>query len=55
MYNTRYTINMPNLVDTYIKTLTEKELIVLQLAKTHLQSSFDITKSIGFKNWLKTQ
>ena len=46
---------MPNTIDTYIQSLSEKERVVLQLAKTHLGSSFDIKKSIGFIKWLKSQ
>jgi hypothetical protein len=45
----------PQLIDAYIKQLNEQELIVLSIAKDHLQSSFDIIKSIGFQEWLKKQ
>ena len=43
------------LIDEYIKQLNEQELLVLSIAKEHLQTSFDITKSIGFQEWLKKQ
>jgi len=43
------------LVDKYIEQLSEQEIIVLKIAINHLGSSFDIIKSIGFKNWLKEQ
>ena len=46
---------MPNNTDKYMKSLSEKERVVLRLAKIHLGSSFDIEKSIGFKKWLKSQ
>ena len=38
----------------YINQLTPMELIVLKIAKEHLQTSFDLKKSIGYKTWLKT-
>jgi hypothetical protein len=46
---------MPDLVEKYIATLTEKECIVLEIAKEYLGSSFDISISIGFKNWINNQ
>ena len=44
-----------NMIKKYVDQLNEQEKIVLNIAKDHLQSSFDITKSIGFQEWLKTQ
>ena len=44
-----------NLIKKYINQLTEQEKIVLKIAQEHLQSSFDIIKSIGYKEWLKNQ
>ena len=44
---------MPDLVAEYIKTLSEKDKIVFELAKKHLGSSFNIKKSIGYKKWFK--
>lgn len=41
-----------NFIQEYINSLNEQELIVLQIAKKQLESSFDISKSIGFLNWL---
>ena len=38
-------------VNEYIKTLTAQQLKVLDIAKDHLKSSFNIVKSIGFKEW----
>ena len=39
-------------IDNYLKSLSEQDLIVLQIAVTHLQSSFNLEKSIGYLNWL---
>ena len=43
------------LIESYIGQLNEQEQIVLNIAIEHLQSSFDISKSIGYQEWLKTQ
>lgn len=40
-------------VNDYISQLSEQEKLVLQIATTHLETSFDITKSIGYMEWLK--
>lgn len=40
-------------INNYIKSLSEIELKAYEIAKEHLGSSFDITKSIGFLNWIK--
>lgn len=37
----------------YLAQLTEQERIVLEIAKAHLGSSFDVSKSIGFIEWKK--
>jgi hypothetical protein len=37
----------------YIKTLTEKEYKSYQIAKSHLGTSFQIEKSVGFLQWKK--
>jgi len=39
---------MEKQIQEYMKTLTEMERITLEIAKKHLGSSFDITKSNGF-------
>ena len=39
------------LINKYIQQLTEQEQLVLEIAKNHLKSSFDIKKSIGFMEW----
>lgn len=40
-------------VEQYLQTLTEKEKQAYQIAKDHLGSLFDITKSNGFLAWKK--
>ena len=37
----------------YLKTLSSDELKVIQIAKKCLESSFDISKSVGYQKWLK--
>lgn len=37
--------------DEYIAQLTPQEQIVLKIAQEHLESSFDMVRSIGFKEW----
>lgn len=37
----------------YIDQLTEKELLVFEIAKEHLGSSFNIERSIGFQEFLR--
>ena len=43
------------LIDSYIEQLSEQEKLVLEIAINHLESSFDIVRSIGYKEWLETQ
>ena len=38
-------------IKTYIDQLTEQELMVLDIARGHLATSFDIVRSIGFIEW----
>ena len=40
-------------VEQYIENLSVKEKIAYKIAKEDLQSSFDMTKSIGFLSWKK--
>lgn len=42
------------LLEKYIATLTEKEYQGYLIAKSHLGSSFDLEKSLGFIEWKKT-
>jgi hypothetical protein len=41
-------------VKLYIAQMTPQEKLVFNIAQEHLESSFDIEKSIGFKEWRKT-
>jgi hypothetical protein len=43
------------LVDEYIMTLNEKEYKAYLIAKDHLGDSFQMDKSNGFLEWLKTK
>jgi hypothetical protein len=42
-------------ISEYISEFTEQEIIVFNIAKEHLESSFDIEKSIGFLEWLENK
>lgn len=39
--------------DAYIQQLTPKERKAYEIAKSHLKTSFDLEKSIGFKEFMK--
>ena len=39
----------------YISQLSDIEKIVLKIAQDHLETSFSLEKSIGFKSWLAEQ
>lgn len=50
------TINkLNNLTDEYLSQLSTKEKRAYEIAKSHLQTSFDLEKSIGFKQFVKKQ
>jgi|MDSY01.1.fsa_nt_gb hypothetical protein len=38
-------------IKEYLSGLSEQEKIVLKIAQEHLETSFDISKSIGFLVW----
>ena len=38
-------------LDAYVAQLTDQEKIVLAIAEEHLESSFDLVRSIGFREW----
>ena len=44
---------MESSIEKYINQLTTKERKVLNIAKEHLGSSFNIKKSNGYKQWIK--
>jgi hypothetical protein len=46
---------MEALLELYLKSLNEKEMKAYLIAKEHLGSSFDLSKSVGFINWKKDQ
>lgn len=46
-------VKIEKLIDNYISQLNDIEKNVLKIAKEHLETSFSIEKSIGFKQWLK--
>lgn len=39
----------------YIETFTDKEQKAYEIAQDHLQSSFNLTKSLGFVKWKNEQ
>ena len=45
--------NTDTSIEQYIQSLTPIELLILELAQSHLESSFDIEKSIGYIEFLK--
>jgi|TARA_Y200000002_G_C22679969_1_gene663619 hypothetical protein len=38
----------------YLNQLTDIQKIAYSIAKEHLESSFDLEKSIGFKQWMES-
>ena len=46
---------MPTQVEKYIAQLSDVEKKILKIAQDHLETSFNIKKSIGFKEWLSAQ
>ena len=43
------------LLNKYIEQLNEIEKKVLSIAIDHLETSFNLKKSIGFQKWMDTQ
>ncbi len=41
------------LEELYIASLSEKEMVAYEIAKTHLKSTFSLEKSNGFIEWKK--
>lgn len=41
--------------ERYIQSLSEREYKAYLIAKSHLGSSFDLEKSIGYMDWKKSQ
>ena len=42
-------------IDLYLTSLNEQQLKAYNIAKRHLGTSFDITRSNGYKQWLKAK
>jgi len=42
-------------ISNYINSLTDQEKQTLEIAKSHLGTSFNIMKSIGFLSWKANQ
>lgn len=53
--NQSSTNDLEILIVEYLAQMTDQERKVLDIAKDHLQSSFSMTKSIGFKSWLNNR
>ena len=47
--------SVDQLVTEYIDQMTEQQRKVMAIALDHLQSSFSVEKSIGFKQWVATR
>jgi hypothetical protein len=45
--------HLATLIEIYLNTLNEKEMRAYVIAKEHLGSSFDLSKSVGFIQWRK--
>lgn len=39
-------------IQDYISSLSEREKLVMEIAREHLQSSFCIERSVGFIKWV---
>jgi len=44
----------PLILKAYIEQLSPREKHVMKIAQEHLETSFSLEKSIGFKKWVKT-
>jgi hypothetical protein len=45
--------DIENTIQKYMESLTEKERVALEIAKDHLESSFDIERSVGYIEFKK--
>jgi hypothetical protein len=43
------------LLTAYLATFNEKEKLGYEIARSHLGTSFDLSKSLGYLQWVKTQ
>ena len=46
---------LKNTLDEYISQLSEQEQIVMKIANEHLKTSFDIEKSSGYLQYLRSK
>ena len=46
-------MNNQELIHQYVLSLTDEEKKALSIARSYLKSSFDLTKTIGFIEFLK--
>ena len=46
---------MPTQEEKYIDQLSDVEKKILEIAQDHLETSFNVKRSIGFKEWVATQ
>lgn len=42
-------------LEKYVESLSEMEAQALKIAQEHLETSYDMEKSIGFKEWKEKQ
>ena len=49
--NMEYKDEITELMKRYIESMNDKERVAYEIAKDHLQSSFDLVKSIGYKKF----
>ena len=45
--------NTINHISSYVEQMTKKEKRAYEIAKSHLQTSFDLEKSIGYKKFIQ--
>lgn len=48
-------LSKKNAFKLYEETLTQADKVAYEIAKTQLESSFDLEKSIGFINFIKKE
>ena len=51
--NMEYNDEITELIKRYIESMDDKERVAYEIAKDHLQSSFDLVKSIGYKKFVE--
>lgn len=44
-----------NSIDEFLNSLTDKQRKVFEIAKEHMESSYDIKRSNGYLTWLKNK